>query len=76
MCIEEFRKKIDELENQLLVKEKLLDELKEPVLPLDITEKDIEIQEFFGTGFQPHEDFIKTTLIEAFTNHQDVASLG
>ena len=58
-----------------MIKEKLLDELKEPVLPLDITEKDIEIQEFFGTGFQPHEDFIKTTLIEAFTNHQDVVSL-
>ena len=31
--------------------------------------------DFVGTDFQPHEDLIKTTLIEAFTNHQDVSSL-
>ena len=58
-----------------MIKEKLLDELKEPVLPLDITKKDIETVEFIGNDFQPLEDFIKTTQIEAFTNHQDVDSL-
>ena len=41
-----------------------------------ITKKDIEKVDFDGTDFQPHEDFIKTTLIEAFTNHQDVISLS
>ena len=59
-----------------MIKEKLLDELKEPVLPLDITKKDIETVELDGTVFQQHENLIKTTLIEAFTNHQDVGKLA